>query len=86
MTLRTKRLILRVARQDDLIDLHTVFSDTRAMAYWSTAPHDSPAQTQQHLDRLIASSQENPTYFVIEMDERVIGTAGMHVALSLIHI
>ncbi|MFT6073203.1 MAG: ribosomal-protein-alanine N-acetyltransferase [Yoonia sp.] len=78
MTLRTKRLILRAALQDDLMDLYAVFSDLRAMAYWSTAPHDSPARTQQNLDRLIASGQENPTYFVIDIDGRVIGTAGMH--------
>ncbi|MFT7146477.1 MAG: ribosomal-protein-alanine N-acetyltransferase [Yoonia sp.] len=57
MTLRTKRLILRAALQDDLMDLYAVFSDLRAMAYWSTAPHDSPARTQQNLDRLIASGQ-----------------------------
>lgn len=78
MTLRTERLILRAARQDDLMDLYAVFSDRRAMAYWSTAPHDSPARTQQNLDRLIASGQDTLTYFVIEMDGRVIGTAGMY--------
>ena len=78
MTLHTKRLILRGARQYDLLDLYAVFSNPRAMAYCSTAPHDSPACTQQNLDRLIASGQENPTYFVIEMNGRVIGTAGMH--------
>lgn len=78
MTLRTERLILRAARQDDLMVLYAVFSDRRAMAYWSTGPHDSPARTQQNLDRLIAPGQETLTYFVIEMDRRAIGTAGMY--------
>ena len=78
MTLKTKRLILRAAKQSDLMDLHAIFSDRRAMRYWSTPPHDSPERTQENLDRLIASAEQQLTYFVIEMDGRVIGTAGMH--------
>ena len=78
MTLVTERLILRAARQSDLMDLFAIFSDPRAMQYWSTAPHRTPERTQQNLDRLIASAEEQLTYFVIEMDGRAIGTAGMH--------
>ncbi len=78
MMLKTKRLILRAARQDDLHDLFAIFSDPRAMKYWSTAPHESPTRTQENLDRLIAAAQVQLIYFVIEMNERVIGTAGMH--------
>jgi len=78
MTLVTKRLTLRAATQDDLMDLYAVFSDPRAMRYWSTPPHESPEQTQKRLDRLIPSGHDLLTYFVIEMDGRVIGTAGMH--------
>ncbi len=76
--LHTQRLILRAARQDDLDDLFAIFSDPQAMAYWSTAPHDSPAHTQENLDRMIAAAQQHLTYFVIEKDGRAIGTAGMH--------
>jgi len=78
MTLITKRLILRAAKQDDLMDLYAIFSDSRAMRYWSTPPHQSPDRTQENLDRLIASGRNLLTYFVIEMDGRAIGTAGMH--------
>lgn len=78
MPLVTKRLVLRAARQGDLMDLHAIFSDPRAMRYWSTLPHDSPARTQENLDRLIAHADGLLTYFVIEKDGRVIGTAGMH--------
>lgn len=78
MTLKTERLILRAALQSDLMDLFAIFSDLRAMRYWSTAPHDSPERTQQNLDRLIASAEKQLTYFVIEKDGRAIGTAGMH--------
>lgn len=76
--LTTERLTLRSARTGDLTDLFAIFSDRRAMRYWSTAPHHSPEQTQENLDRLIANSQGTLTYFVIEMGGRVIGTAGMH--------
>ncbi|SIT77012.1 ribosomal-protein-alanine N-acetyltransferase [Yoonia rosea] len=80
MPLVTKRLVLRAARQEDLTDLYAIFSDPRAMRYWSTPPHDSPARTQKNLDRLIAHADGLLTYFVIEKDGRVIGTAGMHQA------
>ena len=76
--LKTKRLILRGARPGDLMDLHAIFSDPRAMRYWSTPPHKTPGKTQENLDRLIANSRERVTYFVIDMDGRAIGTAGMH--------
>ena len=78
MTLRTERLILRAAREDDLHDLFAIFSDRRAMRYWSTAPHESLQRTQENLDRLIASAANQLVYFVIEMDGHAIGTAGMH--------
>ncbi len=78
MTLVTERLILRAAKQGDLMDLHAIFKDQRAMRYWSTPPHDSPERTQENLDRLIASAEQQLTYFVIEKEGRVIGTAGMY--------
>jgi len=60
------------------MDLYAIFSDPRAMRYWSTPPHENPARTQENLDRLMASADPQLTYFVIEMDRRAIGTAGMH--------
>ncbi|MEJ8560364.1 GNAT family N-acetyltransferase [Yoonia sp. GPGPB17] len=71
-------MILRGAKQDDLMDLYAIFSDTHAMRYWSTAAHENPERTQQNLDRLIATAERQLTYFVIEMAGRAIGTAGMH--------
>jgi ribosomal-protein-alanine N-acetyltransferase len=75
--LTTKRLILRAARQDDLDDLFTIYSDPRAMQYWSTPPHDTPARTQENLDRMLTATGPL-VYFVIEEQGRVIGNAGMH--------
>lgn len=76
--LLTTRLKLRAAKQDDLTDLFAVYSDPRAMKYWSTPPHDSPAHTQELLNWMISSAPARLVYVVIEMDGTVIGTAGMH--------
>lgn len=78
MTLKTKRLTLRAAKQSDLHDLYAIFSDKRAMAYWSTPPHDSPERTQQNLSWMIASVAKQLVYFVLDFDGQAIGTAGMH--------
>lgn len=78
MTLQTERLTLRGARQSDLMDLYEVFSDQKAMRYWSTPPHPNPASTQKNLDRLIANARSKLTHFVIEKDGQAIGTAGLH--------
>lgn len=60
------------------MDLYAIYSDPRAMRYWSTAPHDSPERTQENLDRMMAAAREKLTYFVIEFDGHAIGTAGGH--------
>lgn len=78
MMLKTNRLILRAAKADDLMDLHAVFCSHKAMEFWSTPPHCSPARTQENLTRMIESAAKRLVYFVIEMNGRVIGTAGMH--------
>lgn len=78
MILKTSRLTLRAARQTDLADLFAVYGNPQAMAYWSTHPHTSPEITQNNLTWMITQATRLPTYFVIEMAGRVIGTAGMH--------
>jgi len=77
--LTTKRLILRGARQDDLMDLFAIYSDPPAMQFWSTPPHDNPNTTQEKLDRMLAAV-EPFVFFIIEMDGRAIGTATMRSA------
>lgn len=77
MILQTPRLILRRARAGDLAELHAVFSDPRAMRYWSRPAHDSLAQTEAVLDRLIAAVPPAADDFVLERQGRVIGKAGM---------
>jgi RimJ/RimL family protein N-acetyltransferase len=79
--LLTARLRLRRARIDDLVDLHAVFSDLRAMRYWSTTPHVDLAQTRAWLEAMIGAPLAESEDFVIELrtgEQRgaVVGKAG----------
>lgn len=47
--LKTNRLTLRAVVQSDLNDLFAIYSDPRAMKYWSTAPHGIAARTKKIL-------------------------------------
>ncbi|MEO0702102.1 MAG: GNAT family N-acetyltransferase [Pseudomonadota bacterium] len=76
--LTSARLTLRAAEPGDLHDLHAVYSDARTMRYWSSLPHADLSETQEWLDRLIASARDPLLYFVIEHGGRAIGTAGVH--------
>jgi RimJ/RimL family protein N-acetyltransferase len=72
----TARLRLRRARPEDAADLHAVFSDPRAMRYWSTPPHAEIGETRRWLDSMIAADPDASDDFVIERDGRVVGKAG----------
>ncbi len=76
--LRTERLILRGPRTDDLERMFAMYSDPRAMRYWSTPPHKNREQTQDALDRRLAAWLTRKTHFQIEMDGVLIGGAGNH--------
>ncbi len=74
--IRTKRLLLRRARMDDLEDLHRIFADPRAMRYWDSLPHDDIGQTRRWLAGMVAFSPADTDDFVLEHEGRVIGKAG----------
>ncbi|MFG5382199.1 GNAT family N-acetyltransferase [Yoonia sp. R2-816] len=76
MMLRTDRLILRAPLPRDLDAMFSVYSDPRAMRYWSTAPHDSPSITRELLDWRIAHWAVAPVNFQITLNDRYIGNAG----------
>ena len=75
----TERLILRGPQAGDLDDMFAIYSDPRAMQYWSTAPHESRAVAQRSLEWRLNDWHSRKTYFQIEMDGRLIGNAGNHV-------
>lgn len=74
--IRTKRLLLRRARADDLAGLHDVFSDSEAMRYWSRPPHDSIDETRVWVHDMMSAPETESDDFVVELDGRVIGKAG----------
>ena len=46
MEFRTERLLLRPARANDLEPMHAILGDPRAMAYWSSTPHENIGKTR----------------------------------------
>ena len=77
MELRTERLVLRAATSEDLEPLHAIFTDPRAMAYWSTPPHRELDQTREWLASMIAIHLPDGEDFIVEHDGRLIGKAGL---------
>jgi [ribosomal protein S5]-alanine N-acetyltransferase len=75
--IRTERLLLRQAREEDLAAFHSILSDARAMSYWSTPPHGDISQTRKWLDSMIEIEKGEGEDFVVELDGRVIGKAGL---------
>jgi ribosomal-protein-alanine N-acetyltransferase len=77
LPIRTARLLLRPARATDLSDLFGVYSDPRAMRYWSDPPHTDRTVTRRLLAAML-EQPDPPTYLAVERGGRVIGTAGLH--------
>jgi [ribosomal protein S5]-alanine N-acetyltransferase len=74
--LRTDRLVLRRARPDDLSGLHAVFSDERAMQYWSSGPHNDVEETRTWLQSMIKADPDESDEFVVTANGAVIGKLG----------
>lgn len=74
--LHTERLTLRGPLTSDLDDMFAIYSNPRAMKFWSTNPHEDPSVTKELLDRRIAHWAVAKTNFQIELDGRYIGNAG----------
>lgn len=76
--LKTERLLLRPARADDIDALHAIMRQPEAMAYWSTPPHSTLAETADFLDAMISIPSGEGEDFVIEFEGRLIGKAGLY--------
>ena len=74
--LTTKRFTLRAPLPTDLDPMFEVYSDPRAMKYWSTAPHTDKTETKALLDRRMSAWVEAPVNFQIDLDGTYIGNAG----------
>ncbi|TCM18760.1 RimJ/RimL family protein N-acetyltransferase [Novosphingobium sp. PhB165] len=75
--LRTERLLLRPALPTDAEALHAIFVQPAAMAYWSRPPHKDLAETREWLDGMIAIPEGAGEDFIVTLNDRVIGKAGL---------
>ncbi|KIW34781.1 uncharacterized protein PV07_01537 [Cladophialophora immunda] len=62
----TERLLLRAAREDDVMGVYEAFSDPEVMRY-CTLPHEDPSQTQSRLQEMIDSPTNGTTNFIIAL-------------------
>ena len=76
--IRTERLHLRHATMSDLAAFHGILTNPKAMAYWSTPPHDQLEQTRAWLNAMVEIPSGQGEDFVVERDGRVIGKAGLY--------
>lgn len=77
--IRTERLVLRRVRPEaDLAGMHAVLSNAKAMAFWSTPPHDSEDQTRDWLAAMAATPAAEGDDFIIEYEGRAVGKAGFY--------
>ena len=77
MEFRTDRLLLRPARANDLEPMHAILGDPRAMAYWSSTPHEDIGKTRDWLASMIAIQPTEGEDFIVEFEGRLIGKAGL---------
>lgn len=77
-TLRTERLLLRKAREEDLSAIHAILSDPRAMRFWSTPPHATLERSHSWLRAMIAIDPPDGEDFIVELNGAVIGKAGFY--------
>ncbi len=76
MQLRTRRLILRPARPDDLAALHAILSNPDATRFWSTLPHQTMAETERWLQSMLDIPPGAGEDFIVEVDGETAGKAG----------
>jgi RimJ/RimL family protein N-acetyltransferase len=76
--MKTARLTLRPAQEDDLEAFHAILSNPVAMRFWSSLPHETLERTREWLDTMMAVPPGEGEDFVIVHDGRVIGKAGLY--------
>ncbi len=75
--MRTERLRLRRASDDDLDAIFEIMSDPETMRFWSSPPHGSREETARWLGSMIdADRSEQSDEFILEFKGRVIGKLG----------
>ena len=73
--IKTDRLFLRPAREDDLPAFFTIMSDARAMRFWSTLPHENIDLTRDWMRPMFIPPGKGFEW-VLTLNDTVIGKAG----------
>src|SRR5687768_1126778 len=76
--IRTERLLLRKAREDDLDAVHSLLSNAHATTYWYEPPHSTIEQSREWLESMIRIPRQSGDDFIVEREARIIGKAGFH--------
>jgi len=74
--LRTERLLLRRARQEDAPAMHRIMSNPIAMRYWSSPPHESVAQTERWIASMVEDDPMQRDDFIVTLEGALIGKLG----------
>lgn len=74
--IRTERLLLRRATMADLDDIHAVLSDSEAMRYWSTPPHQDISESEKWLRSMVDANRSVSDDFIVEHRGRALGKVG----------
>jgi RimJ/RimL family protein N-acetyltransferase len=74
--IRTERLLLRDARKEDLLPLHEIFSDPRAMRYWDRPAHEDIEPTRRFLETFMNSDRSMREEYILEHEGVCVGKAG----------
>ena len=73
--IRTERLLLRRATQDDAVPMHRIMSDPVAMRFWSTPPHQGLDQTERWIASMVEADPSRDD-FIVTLDGELIGKFG----------
>jgi RimJ/RimL family protein N-acetyltransferase len=74
--IRTERLLLRRARQDDAAAMHEIMSNPVAMRYWSTPPHTGMDQTERWTASMVEDDPVIRDDFIVTLGGILIGKLG----------
>ena len=75
--IKTERLLLRPMRASDLDGLFAVFSDARAMQYWSKPPMTDPAPNPRRVTTARVSVREKAASAIDRQSARATWPAGL---------
>lgn len=76
--IRTDRLVLRRALEEDLDAFHAIFGDEVAMRYWSSPPHRDLETSREWLRSMIEAGPRESDDFVVTLDGKTIGKMGAY--------